>query len=175
VLRTLAAWRPSLTLDCLRCAVTRTGRAISPVQPEIVMNTSSLTAEPAARLVPEHERLNFLPKHFGKKLMLHGEALVYGWMSRLASEYKGGLWNFYEIEGGFYMAPTRYERLRVMQPGNGFDHALSADAAGIVVTLYAINELCWSHPCEFFDGQYYALRDFAKTHVEAALIFGAID
>jgi len=55
-----------------------------------------------ARLVTEDERLAFLPKHFGPRLMLRGEISIYGWLDRLAEEYRGGYWHYYEIPNGFY-------------------------------------------------------------------------
>lgn len=47
----------------------------------------------SARLVPDHERLGFLPKHFGRRLRLRGEVTVYGWMDRLSPDYYGGYWH----------------------------------------------------------------------------------
>jgi len=62
-----------------------------------------------ASLVPDHERLAFLPKHFGTRLMLRGEISVYNWLDRLAQDYRGGYWHYYEIPNGFYMAPAGYD------------------------------------------------------------------
>ena len=62
-----------------------------------------------ARLVPDGERMNFLPKAFGSRLMLRGEISVYNWLDRLSQEYSGGFWHYYEIPNGFYMAPADYE------------------------------------------------------------------
>lgn len=52
------------------------------------MTTSTTTA--VATLVPEEQRLKFLPKHLGRQF-LRGEMLVYDWMDRLAPSYMGGL------------------------------------------------------------------------------------
>ena len=57
-----------------------------------------------AALVDDEHRLDFLPTYFGPRLMMRGEALVYGWMRRLAESYNGGFWNYYTLtNGGFYM------------------------------------------------------------------------
>ena len=94
-----------------------------------------------ARLVPDGERMNFLPKAFGSRLMLRGEISVYNWLDRLSQEYSGGFWHYYEIPNGFYMAPADYETLHIVWPMNWCDRTMSADAAGIVATLYALCEL----------------------------------
>jgi len=128
-----------------------------------------------ARLVPDDERMGFLPKHFGQRLMLRGELTVYGWMDRLSPDYQGGYWNYYEIKGGFYLAPAGYDTLHIIWPLNYCDRIMSADAAGIVATLYALCEVCQQAHGSVLVGKYYALRDFAGEHAEAAAIFAAID
>lgn len=68
--------------------------------------------------------------------MMRGEALVFGWLDALVEGYNGGYWNFYTLtNGGFYMAPANYDRMRLEAVGNGFGGEMSADAAGIVATL----------------------------------------
>ena len=128
-----------------------------------------------ARLVPDDERLDFLPKHFGPCLMLSGELTVYGWLDQLADAYQGGYWHYYEIPDGFYLAPAGYETLRIVWPLNGCDRTMSADAAGIVATLYALCELCQQPQGSALVDKYHALRDFACMQAEAAAIFAAID
>lgn len=128
-----------------------------------------------ARLVPDNERMGFLPKHFGQRLMLRGELAVYGWMDRLSPEYQGGYWHYYEIPEGFYLAPASYDTLHIIWPLNYCDRTMSADAAGIVATLYALCELCQQPQGSALVDKYYALRDFAGEHAEAAAIFAAID
>ncbi|KAG1254488.1 hypothetical protein G6F66_015020 [Rhizopus arrhizus] len=73
------------------------------------------------------------------------------------------------------MAPTGYDKLRLEWPMNWCDRNMSADAAGIVATLYALNELCSQHPIDELIEKYHALRDFAREHSEAAAISAAID
>jgi hypothetical protein len=97
------------------------------------------------RLIPDNERMDFLPKHFGQRLMLRGELAVYGWLDRLSEDYQGGYWHYYELPGSFYLAPAGYDKLHIVWPLNWCDRTMSADAAGIVATLYALCELC-QHP-----------------------------
>lgn len=127
------------------------------------------------RLIPDHERLEFLPKHFGLRLTPRGESLVYRWLERLSASYHGGYWHFYEIRNGFYMVPAGYDQLRIIWPMNDCDLMMSADAAGIMATLYALCELCYQPQGSHLVEQYHALREFALDHVEAAAIFAAID
>lgn len=128
-----------------------------------------------ARLVPDGERMNFLPKAFGSRLMLRGEISVDNWLDRLSQEYSGGFWHYYEIPNGFYMAPADYDKLRIVCPMNYFERDMSADAAGIVATLYALCELCNQYRSDDLAEKYHTLRDFAGEHAEANAIFAAID
>ncbi len=133
-----------------------------------------------AQLVADERRLDFLPAYFGVTQMMRGEALVYAWMCQLSKDYRGGYWNFYELSnGGFYLAPLKAKRLQLAVPGNGFSGEVSADAAGVVATLFALGQLA----AEVEDGdaadelstRYHLLRDFACGHEEAADITRAID
>ncbi len=52
---------------------------------------------------------------------------------------------------------------------------MSADAAGIVATLYALCELCGQYPSNDLVEKHHSLRDFARAHAEAGAIFAATD
>ncbi|HDR9164780.1 TPA: antirestriction protein, partial [Burkholderia vietnamiensis] len=98
-----------------------------------------------ATAVPETERLNFLPDVFGQKIMMHAEALLYHFARSFApDDYSGGMWEFYKLSNGSgYAAPTTPERYNLSISGNGFEGSMSADAAGIVFTLFAMNRMCF--------------------------------
>jgi hypothetical protein len=130
-----------------------------------------------ASLVANDDRLNFLPNFFGRH-MLRAETLVYSWMESLCGEYKGGYWNFYTLSnGGCYMAPHCGDdrKLHLMWIGNNFDDAVSADAAGIIATLFGLCHLTESTCVDKFADFYHYLRDYASEHPERSLIFRAID
>jgi len=134
----------------------------------------------SASLVAEDNRLDFLPTSFTPRLMMHGEALVYAWMDRLSEDYKGGYWHFYTLSnGGFYLAPALESHMRVAVAGNWFEGELSADAAGIVATLFALCQLAadaqGTDAGDLLIDRYYFLRDFAAEHAEGPAIFRAID
>lgn len=144
------------------------------------MNHTQNLAPVAANLVAESARLSFLPSFFGPRMMIRGEALVFGWLDQLSKDYTGGYWNFYTLtNGGFYLAPATSERMRLAVDGNGFDGLMSADAAGIVATLFALGQLAaeieGTDAADTLIDRYHFLRDFAYNHAEAVAIFRAID
>jgi hypothetical protein len=150
-----------------------------------------------ASLVAEAQRLDFLPTYFGPRLMMRGEALVYAWLRRLCEHYSGAYWHYYTLsDGGFYMAPRLAESLAIEVDGNGFRGELSADAAGIVATLFALGQLAAeaadreaaaseagdaltevaaSEARDALSDRFHFLRGFAAGHAEAEAILRAID
>jgi len=127
-----------------------------------------------AQRVPELKRIGTLAKHFGN-YAARFENAVFFWMRTLSPAYTGAYWHFYELSnGGFYMAPE-LEKLPLLIEGNGFDDSLSADAAGITACLFSYSHLSFTRNGERFTRDYYALRDYACVHAEAALILSAID
>ena len=133
-----------------------------------------------ASLVAEAQRLDFLPTYFGPRLMMRGEALVYAWLRRLCERYNGAYWHYYTLsDGGFSLAPDLAERLEIEVDGNGFRGELSADAAGIVATLFALGrelaEIAGTDAADALIDRYHFLREFVDEHAEAGPIFRAID
>ena len=128
-----------------------------------------------ARRVAEHQRLQTLPEHFGRRMM-QVEALVYQYMRELSRTYRGGYWHFYDLSnGGFYMAPSDDAQVLIHVEGNDYEGSLSADAAGIVVSLFALCQLSAQYQSRTFADHYHWLRDFALDHAECRAIFAAID
>lgn len=128
-----------------------------------------------SELIPDAERLSALPKYF-KSHMMEVEGSIYHLMSRFCQEYDGGYWNFYRLNnGGFYMACDDNLSFKITVPSNYFEKTVSADAAGIIVCLYAYNLLCCKHESDLLIDHYYKLLDYARTHQDASLIFRAID
>lgn len=129
-----------------------------------------------ATLVPNAERLDFLPRHFGRQ-MITVEQYLYTKLSELSGNYTGGFWTFHDLSnGGCYLAPTAPAQFHVVVHGNDFDGTLSADATGITATLFTLSELAFRLPhIEVLSTRYHQLRDFAADHAERRLIFRAID
>lgn len=139
--------------------------------------------EPAitATLVEEFRRMNFMPSLFTARYFIRGESAVFGLMDAMCQDYEGGLWQFYELSNGSGFMVPDMERVTLRVEGNGFDDDMSGEAAGIVVTLFALNHLIYmAHAsrhdeCDELVNRYYGLRDFAASHAECDLIFAAID
>jgi hypothetical protein len=128
-----------------------------------------------AREIPDGERLQILPRHFGRH-MLTVEHAIYSFLRKLSSEYTGGHWSYFELSnGGFYMAPTHQTSLQVSVDTNGFDGPMSADAAGITACLFALSHLSFQIEHESIATHFHHLRDFALDHPEASAILAAID
>jgi len=137
--------------------------------------TSNTDAAIVASAVPSHQRSAFLPSHLGRHMII-GEALVFGWLDRLCIDYNGCMWDFYSLSnGGFYMAPINEKPFTIDVPTNGFSGEMSADAAGIVASLFALCDLANRVGEDKMINQYHWLRDFAIEHAESRLIMGAID
>ncbi len=73
------------------------------------------------------------------------------------------------------MAPVKVQPLRITMSGNGFDGMVSADAAGIIATLMALNQLSWKTRDAHCIHLFYLLREYALDHAESGLILRAID
>ncbi len=141
------------------------------------MNSSieSASQNVQAREVRNDERMQMLPKHFGRD-MLTVEYAVYAFMRKLASEYRGGYWTFFELSnGGFYMAPEGENTFQISVDSNGFNGPMSADAAGITACLFALSHLSFQVRNDSVANHYHQLRDFALEHAEAGAILSAID
>ena len=101
-------------------------------------NTSPVTASS----VPEKQRINFWPKHFGKipQWMLL-EHRAFAWMDRLCEAYNGSYWNYYTLSnGGVFIAPDSEDTWAMFNKLNGNCAEMSSEVASIAVCL-----LNWSH------------------------------
>jgi hypothetical protein len=132
----------------------------------------------SARAVPEHRRVECAGRRFGIGFSPVLEPTIYGWASRLASQYHGGYWAFFCLcNGGFYMAPERDEAFDVSAP-NGYIGRLSADALGIAACMYAFSHTSFSDSGllgEACAEHYHRLREFALQHREAGGIAAVTD
>ena len=128
-----------------------------------------------AREVEESERLQMLPRHFGRD-MLTVEYAIFAFMRKLAAQYTGGYWTYYELSNrGFYMAPQSDSRLLIAVETNDFTGEMTADAAGITACLFALSHLSFQVRNDQISEHFHLLRDFALEHAEASVILAAID
>jgi len=143
------------------------------------MNTTEITAT----VVPENQRMSFMPMLFTKNIVVFGEGMMFRAARAFSKDYTGGHWEFIKLSNGSgYAHPTDLDEYNVLVQGNGFEGKLSADAFGIVCTMSALseatmfcflkemtaaNETCAKH--------YHQLREYLYQHEEAKLISQAID
>ena len=131
-------------------------------------------------ITPVTHRTNFTPTLFGKRLFMAGENMVYNIARSMCNEYTGGYWEYVanKDQTVMFMYPKTDEKFEV-KAQNYYQGTLSAEAFGIVCTLYALNHLMFTpmpEPMlENLVEKFYALRDYAAEHEEAEEIFGAID
>ncbi|NPD15069.1 antirestriction protein [Xinfangfangia sp. D13-10-4-6] len=130
-----------------------------------------------ATLVSEDRRQTFLPDLFGLHRLIFAENFIYALMELLSPlDYGGGFWNFFEMAGQpLYLAPTSKPRFRITWEGNGYQGEVSADAAGIIATMFALSHLSFRFEDDRFSEAYARLYEFAAGHPEAGEIFQAID
>lgn len=85
---------------------------------------------------------------------------------------------------GYIAPPDGTYRMTI--PGNYFDAEVSADAAGIIATLFVLNQLCWkvsemgsqyAQTCQGLIDRQDALKVYVSIikHPESSLIFRAIN
>lgn len=139
--------------------------------------TQAATPLKPATLVLEARRMAFLPALFSPALMRIGERAVYQFMSWLApDDYTGGLWHFHERDGQpLFMSPDADKRFRIFCETNGYMGEVSAEATGIIATLFALSHLSFRHEADQLSEAYMRLYEFACDHPEADEIFKAID
>ncbi len=130
-----------------------------------------------ASIVGDERRLQFLPTLFGRSLLIIGENATYSLMERLSPlDYGGGFWDFYEYEGKpLFLAPRSKSRFRITGEITGFQGEVSAEAAGIIATLFAFSHLSFQYRSDVLSDGYTRLYEYSADHSEAAEIFQAID
>jgi hypothetical protein len=128
-------------------------------------------------LVPEDRRMAITEKLFGIHFPLQLEPVIYGITDRMAEDYSGGYWDYFELSsGGFYMAPSG-DHIYHVKCDNMFEGDLSADALGITACLYAYSNLSFSNGgfAQECARQYHRLREYMMEHPEVRGILGATD
>lgn len=139
--------------------------------------SKSQTATQTATVVPDDRRPQFLPAMFGRSLTIIGEFAVYSFMERLSPlDYRGGYWQFYEQNGKpLFLAPDSRRRFRITGDITGFGGEVSAEAAGIIATLFAFSHFSFQHRSALLPEGYERLYAYVLEHPEASEILQAID
>ncbi|WP_321266837.1 antirestriction protein [Alcaligenes faecalis] len=134
--------------------------------------TASMIATEVTGIAKDH----FTVQLFGEQHFCYAESYVYTWMRKLCDKYNGGMWRFFKTSNGaMFMAPDSSEIMHLTWAMNWSDERISAGAAGIVATLFALNTLINVGGNEGLIERYYALSEFAADHHESSAIFRLID
>ncbi|WP_167017808.1 antirestriction protein [Candidatus Pantoea multigeneris] len=154
------------------------------------MNTHHLSVVPAVAGAPRavlvsraHDRMKFWPELFGG-FYAAAESSVYGWMSANCQGYEGGYWEYFSLNGGSGFAVPGFEGKKIVRiRGNQFCGEVSAEAAGILATVFVFDRFIWQTSekpeleplfkalCE----RKVKLMDYAETTKEAGAIFRVLD
>ena len=130
------------------------------------------------KLVTAQKRTSHTARLFGLNFPMRLEPVVYTITDRIAEDYLGGFWDFWELSNGGFYVSTRSDKYFNVCCDNGYDGAMSANALGITVCLNAYSNLSFGTESQFTHTcaqQYHWLRDYALDHDEARAIFRAVD
>ena len=136
-----------------------------------------LNDTPRAVIVPDNARQDFLPVLFGHSHLIVAENAVYALMERLSPlDYCGGSWDFYEHQGKpLFLAPRSKARFRITGDVTCFQGEVTAEAAGIISTMFAFSHLSFKFQFDRLVEGYEHLYAYSADHPEASEIFQAID
>jgi hypothetical protein len=125
--------------------------------------------------VPTGDRFSYLIRRFDRHhdtvdLFLRSFAV------ELCPEFKGAQWRFFETStGSVFMVPAGYESLLVSIDQNGFEARVSAEVAGLIVSLFLLARLADGSRSQEHMRMLVLLRNYALQHPLATTIFRAID
>lgn len=125
--------------------------------------------------VPAGERFSFLIRRFDKH---HStvDLFLRSFAVQLCPDFKGAQWRFFETSTGtVFMVPGSYDSLHVCIDTNGFDARVSAEVAGLIVSLFVLTRLCAVSRSPAHMRMLVLLRNYALTLPQAATVFRAID
>ena len=126
--------------------------------------------------ITDEQRFCFTSKLFGERAFLEGEIAVYQWMRQLYTTYNGGYWRFFSLSnGGYFMQPDVDDTLHLVWPLNWSDEVVSAQAAGIVATMFGLSQAMATFSDEVMIENYHKLREFLGQHPESRAMFRLID
>lgn len=135
------------------------------------MTSPSDSTRITATRVLDEDWLNTVTRHFGG-YQLSVEEAVHGWLQEISQDYAGP-WHTYELSnGGLYMAPA-LESAQIRVGSNGYRGHLTGDAAGVLVSLFALNHLFLQFHNDTLARHFAQLMELAAQHPEASAIVWA--
>lgn len=136
-----------------------------------------------ASIVPEHDRIDFLPRLFGSAFM-SGEQAIYTTTDRYCAAYSGGYWEYVLLSnGGRFMYPRLdTPSVSYLSAFMGNEYHLTGEAVGIAACLMVLSSMSFSaheegkkNLSQLLARNFHLLRDFALDHPESEGIFAVID
>lgn len=140
------------------------------------MKAMQARAPITATRVPAEGRNDFLMKRIGFA-HITWELDIHKHAERFARGYAGDYWEFYDLSNrGLFMAPAHHaEGIHLVVPENGVDQRVSAEAFGLITTIWATARLAAvSHVGAHID-LLDALQAYAIEHAEHHVIKLAIE
>ena len=133
----------------------------------------------ACKLVPEVQRIAVAASLWGPRWPIQVEPTCWNLAEKLAPDYPGGLWNYFEISNnGFFAAPAETESFTIGS-NNYFSGVLAPELFGVVVCLLTYYHLSFAGDWEKFPRlcarHHHLLRQYAMGLPAVADILRAID
>ncbi len=129
-------------------------------------------------LLSDDRRIALPAKLFGTvEFPFKVEPTIFNMAGMLAADYRGGLWDMYQLSNGaWYMCPSSEASFAITSP-NGYSGEMSADTLGITACMFAFSHLSFGSDglAERCSEQYHLLREFALDHAESRAIMAACD
>ena len=135
------------------------------------------------KLVPDDSRIELLPQYFGQ-YMMDVEQIIFDRMDRHIKEYKGGYFDFYEINPGPgedlipLMVWTKEGKINLENCNNYFEGETTPLIASMAISMLVYNHFSWqlakigrskddfeNKDAKRFDKYYWDLRGWAYSGV----------
>lgn len=135
-----------------------------------------------AKVLTDNHRLGFTQAMAGAYYSRFEFGLFNEMVRATNDAYSGGYWDYLMIEGGGGYARVRTEERFTLHSLNGWSGEMSADAAGICVTLTILSRLSFDayadnrhSDCEKISNNFHALREWSYGHTESEAIVAFCD
>ena len=125
--------------------------------------------------VPAGEQFSFLIRRFDRHHTTV-ELFLRSFAVELCLDFKGAKWSYFETSTGtVFMVPRGYASLFVTNDNNGFSEHVSAETAGLIVSIFVLTRLADVSRSREHMRMAVLLRNYALQHPKATTIFRAID
>jgi hypothetical protein len=126
--------------------------------------------------VPKLQRAQTMRQYWGDRCVSL-EMFVFSFMNTFNDAYNGGYWDLnITSNNALYISLSTDEPVRLVSPLNYADETMSADAAGLVLTIYASSYGMHKFPEDAYILETYdKLMEVVGDHPEASKIYRLLD